>query len=530
MNPTNPLVGPMLTDLYQLTMAYAYWRAGKQDQRAVFDLFYRTRPFGGTYAIFAGLEECLRFLEGFRFTDADLAYLRQVMPRADPGFFDWLRTVDCSRVTVWATGEGSLAFPRVPMMRVEGPLAVAQLLETTLLSLVNYPSLVATCASRFRLAAGWDKTLLEFGLRRAPGPDGGLSASRYAVLGGFDATSNVLAGKLFDVFVRGTHAHAYVESFRGLSDLKSRMLVDRATGAEREFVARVLEHRDAPGRGNTHEGELAAFINYAQAFPDTFLALVDTYDTLRSGVPNFISVALALEEFGYAAAGIRLDSGDLAYLSNEARRMFGEARAAAGPGAAGWTIVASNDIGVDTIQSLNAQGHSIDVFGIGTKLVTCEGWPSLGGVYKLVALDGEPRIKLSNQIEKITLPGRKVAWRLYGKDGKAIADLLCCADEAPPQAGEPIVCRDPFDAMKRMRVTPSEVECLLQPCWAEGTRHGDRPVANATHPSIRHQLGRLRDDHTRFLNPTPYKVSVSEELFRQLRRLVEVEQPVAEVE
>ena len=193
--------------------------------------------------------------------------------------------------------------------------------------------------------------------------------------------------------------------------------------------------------------------------------------------------------------------------------------------------MASNDIGVDTIQSLNAQGHSIDVFGIGTKLVTCEGWPSLGGVYKLVALDGEPRIKLSNQIEKITLPGRKDAWRLYGKDGKAIADLLCCADEAPPQAGEPIVCRDPFDAMKRMRVTPSERG--VPPPTVLGRRNpARRPPGGERHRtrSIRHQLGRLRDDHTRFLNPTPYKVSVSEELFRQLRRLVEVEQPVADVE
>ena len=250
----------MLTDLYQLTMAYAYWRAGKQDQRAVFDLFYRTPPFGGTYAVFAGLEECLRFVEGFRFTGSDIDYLRTIMPQSDPAFFDWLKTIDCSGITLWAMEEGTLAFPRVPMLRVEGPLATAQLLETTLLALVNYPTLVATCASRFRLAVGWNRTLLEFGLRRAPGPDGALSASRYAMLGGFDATSNVLAGKWFDVALRGTHAHAYVESFRGLSDLKSRVLVDRATGAEREFVARVLEHRDAPGRGNTHEGELAAFV------------------------------------------------------------------------------------------------------------------------------------------------------------------------------------------------------------------------------------------------------------------------------
>lgn len=286
---------------------------------------------------------------------------------------------------------GSVVFPRLPLMRIEGPVLKTQLLETTLLTLVNYASLVATNAARFRSATGADKTLLEFGLRRAQGPDGGLSASKYCYLGGFDGTSNVLAGKLYGIPIRGTHAHAFVNSYESLEDLSQRDLVDRRTGERRPFAELCLKYLNELGPllrilpEETHRGELAAFISYAMAFPTNCLALVDTYDVLKSGLPNFLAVALALHDFNYQAVGLRLDSGDLSYLSLKVRAAFIEtAKKFQLPYMEHFTIVASNDINEDTLVSLEKQGHSIDTFGIGTHLVTCQRQPALGCVYKLV--------------------------------------------------------------------------------------------------------------------------------------------------
>jgi nicotinate phosphoribosyltransferase len=276
-------------------------------------------------------------------------------------------------------------------MRIEGPVSKAQLLETTLLTLVNYASLVATNAARFRSATGADKTLLEFGLRRAQGPDGGLSASKYCYLGGFDGTSNVLAGKLYGIPIRGTHAHAYVNSYESMENLTERELRDRISGQRRPFADLCLQYLNELGPilkilpEETNKGELAAFISYAIAFPTNFLALVDTYDVLKSGVPNFLAVARALHECNYQAVGLRLDSGDLAYLSLEVRAKFHETAIKFNlPYMEHFTIVASNDINEDTLVSLEKQGHSIDSFGIGTHLVTCQKQPALGCVYKLV--------------------------------------------------------------------------------------------------------------------------------------------------
>ena len=282
-------------------------------------------------------------------------------------------------------------FPRIPLIRVEGPILKTQLLETTLLTLVNFASLVATNAARFRAAIGWDKTLLEFGLRRAQGPDGGLSASKYCYLGGFDGTSNVLAGKLYGVPVKGTHAHAYVSSYASMSDLTERFLCDQISKEKRPFAELCLKYlmEVGPALGilpeETNRGELAAFVSYAMAFPTNLLALVDTYDVLKSGLPNFLAVARALHECNYEAVGLRLDSGDLAYLSIEVRKRFIIiAEKFKLPYFANFNIVASNDINEDTLVSLEKQAHKIDTFGIGTHLVTCQKQPALGCVYKLV--------------------------------------------------------------------------------------------------------------------------------------------------
>ena len=314
--PASDAVTPLLTDLYQITMCYVYWRDGRHEHASIFDLFFRTNPFKGEYTIFAGLDEVLRFVQTFKFTASDLAYLRTVLPAAEEGFWAWMGALDCSRVKLYAIAEGTLVFPREPLIRVEGPLGVCQLLETTLLNLCNFASLVTTNACRMRQAMGDKAAMLEFGLRRAQGPDGAMSASRYSFMGGCDATSNVAAGKEFGVPLRGTHAHSMVCSYTSLEDLSSRMLGDK------DIVALALKYREELGFHIASKGEMAAFIAFAQAFPKNLLCLVDTYDTLNSGVPNYICVALALLDCGFEPKGIRLDSGDLAYLSKEARKMM----------------------------------------------------------------------------------------------------------------------------------------------------------------------------------------------------------------
>ncbi|KAL3200769.1 hypothetical protein MRX96_013044 [Rhipicephalus microplus] len=460
------VVQPLLTDLYQITMA--------------------KNPFQGEFTVFAGLEDCIRFLQTFRYSTSDIEYLKSILPASvEPEYYDYLSSLTAEKVKLYAVPEGTVVFPRVPLIRVEGPLAVLQLFETTLLNLVNYASLVTTNAARFRLAAGSNISLLEFGLRRAQGPDGGLSASKYTYLGGFDGTSNVLAGKLFNIPLKGTHAHAFIMSFSCLEDCKLRKL--KAVGGEEvDFLALCCKWRkELTGMFKTIEdeassGELAAFISYAVSFPQNFLALIDTYDVLRSGLLNFSAVAMALNDLGYRAVGVRIDSGDLAYLSSCAFNIFDEL---ANKYNQEWlrtlTIVASNDINEETIVSLNEQawksikhgmtcGHKINSFGIGTHLVTCQKQPALGCVYKLVEIKNLSCIKLSLDIQKVTIPGKKACYRLYGHQGYALLDLMQKMDEPPPQKGKRVLCRHPFQESKRAYVIPDCVEDLCLLWWDHG--------------------------------------------------------------
>ncbi|CAM9809113.1 unnamed protein product [Ectocarpus sp. 4 AP-2014] len=529
--PLNILVSALMTDMYQITMSYAYWKAGRHNENAVFDLFFRKCPFKGQFAIFAGLSEVIALMNSFTFSPSDIAYLRTVLPHCEEAFFDWLGQLDCRNVRLYALEEGSLCFPRIPLIRVEGPLAVAQLLETPLLNLINYPSLVATNAARLRLAAGADKTLLEFGLRRAQGPDGALSASRYSYIGGFNGTSNVLAGKLIGVAIRGTHAHAFVQSYTSFEQIKDPTLDGK------DFVAIVKGYRDRPvcgkSSGSSNDGELAAFTAYAQAFPDGFVALVDTYDTLQSGVPNFLCVALALDDLGHRALGCRLDSGDLSYLSQEVRKMTTEAAKTFNrPFLATTNIVASNDINEESLHYLADQGHAIDTFGIGTNLVTCQAQPALGCVYKLVSIEGVPRIKLSQTTSKITIPGRKAVYRLLGADRVPILDIMLKDGEEPPQPGVPILAsRHPFVATKRARVTPTQVVRLQEMVWdgQAGGATSDMPTIHEVRATVAKGLKEIRQDTLQRLNPTPYKVSVSEGLHDFLHSLWEKEAPIREL-
>ncbi len=517
MQNINSHVTPLLTDLYEVTMAYAYFQAGRHEDHAVFDLFFRKNPFGGEFTVCAGISEALAFIENYRWTSEDIEYVAKQIPQCTDAFKRWLAGLDCSQVTVHAIKEGDVMFPRIPVIRVQGPLAICQLLESTLLNLIGFPSLVATYASRLRLAAGDDKSVIEFGLRRAQGPDGALSAARYSYLGGLDGTSNVMAGKLFDMSISGTQAHAYISSFTGLEEISDRTMTD-TNGDTHNFVELVLNYRKKLNYIHTHDGELASFIAYAQAFPNGFLALVDTYDTLRSGVPNAVCVALALASLGHQPLGIRLDSGDLSHLSKESRRIFNESAEVAEVDLPEQKIVASNEIDEDTLGSLNQQGHEVDIFGIGTRLVTCADDPSLGVVYKIVQVRDEPRIKLSEDTSKVTIPGKKLAYRLYSSEGFPLVDLMIGDDEKPPEPGKKVLCCHPYERARRTYVTPIEVEPVHHVIW-DGKLVGPIATLNEAREYRKKQLGRLREDHLRRLNPTPYKVSLSEQLFDFMHEL-----------
>ncbi|XP_068626679.1 nicotinate phosphoribosyltransferase isoform X1 [Battus philenor] len=582
MSRQNGIVQPLLTDLYQITMAYAYWKSGKINDVAVFDLFFRTNPFQGEFTIFAGLEECLKFLENFHYSDSDIEYLMQTLPdKTEPEFFAYLKDLTCKDIKLSAIEEGSVVFPRVPLLRIEGPLIVAQLLETTLLTLVNFASLMATNAARYRMVAGKNVSLLEFGLRRAQGPDGGLSASKYAYIGGFDGTSNVLAGKMFNIPVKGTHAHSFVTSFSSLDDIASVVIRHAETQKQCNLLELAIEWRKRVSSitdvspEEASDGELAALISYALAFPTGFLALVDTYDvkrynfqalrhgqringhsgynsncgsnvnrinncntygysmverTLRSGLLNFCAVALALNDCGYRAVGIRIDSGDLAYLSVLARSTFEKiSELYKLPWFSKLTIVASNDINEDTILSLNEQGHKIDCFGIGTHLVTCQRQPALGCVYKLVEINGQPRIKLSQDVGKVTIPGHKEAYRLFGADGHALIDLLQRSTEPAPTVGQKVLCRHPFQESKRAYVIPSQVEHLYKEYWRDGNICIPLKPLSEVRERVQTSLRTLRQDIKRNLNPTPYKVAVSDDLYTFIHDLWLQNAPIGEL-
>jgi len=534
----NSVVQPLLTDLYQLTMAYAYWKSGKIDDIATFDLYFRKNPFKGEFTIFAGLGDCVKLLENFHYSETDITYLRSVLPdTVEEEFYEFLQSLSPKDVTIHAVAEGSVVFPKVPLLRITGPLIVVQLLETTFLTLVNFASLITTNASRYRIAAGKDLKLLEFGLRRAQGPDGGLTASKYAYIGGFDGTSNVLAGKLYGIPVRGTHAHAFVTSFTGLEDLQNNTLApnDGTEQPEMDFVSLSVDWRAKLGDilnilvSEAHDGELAAFISYAMAFPNNFVALIDTYDVSKSGLLNFCAVAMALNDYGYKAIGIRIDSGDLAYLSRVVRETMERiGKQFELQWFKNMVITASNDINEETILSLNEQGHKITCFGIGTHLVTCQRQPALGCVYKLVEVNGKPKIKLSQDVHKVTMPGPKNAFRLYSSDGHALIDLMLRPDEEPPEVGKRVLCRHPFEESKRAYVMPHKVEALYKVVWENG-KVSDMPTLDEIRENVKESLRTLRQDHKRSLNPTPYKVGVSDDLYHFIHDLWLENAPIGEL-
>ncbi|MCG8390354.1 MAG: nicotinate phosphoribosyltransferase [Cytophagales bacterium] len=456
------------TDLYQLTMAQVYFLHGRQHDPATFDYFFRQLPFEGGYAVFAGLEDLLESLENLRFDPGDLAFLREQGFGAE--FLHYLQDFRFTG-TIYSVGEGDVVFPTRPILRVEANLIEAQIIETLALNILNFQTLIATKASRMRLVAG-DRTLVDFGLRRAQGV-GGYYASRAAMIGGFEGTSNVRVGRDFNTPVSGTMAHSFVQGY---------------------------------------DDELAAFRDFAESRPDDCVLLVDTYNTLASGIPNAIQVGKEMESRGQRLKGIRLDSGDLAYLSKKARQKLDEA------GLNYVKIAVSNQLDEKLIKSLLQQEAPIDIFGVGTKLVI--GYPdaALDGVYKLANVNEKPRIKLSESIDKVTLPGKKQVYRMLNGDGSFMgADAVALADE---KSHDIAVMHHPFDPLKSMTIRDCKKEPLLLKVMEHGKRTGSALTLQAIAAYSRERLGKLPGEYKRFENPHLYKVGLSNHLKLERDRLI----------
>jgi nicotinate phosphoribosyltransferase len=468
----------LLTDLYQLTMMGGYLANGKAEQVGTFDLYFRRIPLNGGFCLAAGLEPAMQYIESLHFDHDDLDYL-QSLQRFPPEFIEYLKNF---RFTgdVMAVEEGTVIFGGEPLLRVTAPMPQAQLLETALLNIINFQTLIATKAARICHAAE-KRAVLEFGLRRAQGVDGGLSASRAAYAGGCHATSDVLAGKLYGIPVQGTMAHSWVMSF---------------------------------------DSELAAFRAYARAYPRSCALLVDTYDTLASGIPHAIEVAREMEQRGERLQAVRLDSGDLAYLSKESRRQLDAA------GLEYVKIMASSDLDEFLIHDLLAQGAQIDMWGVGTRLITSEGAPALGGVYKLVAASDDngamvPRIKLSSNPEKTTIPGVKQIWRIFDEDERPGGDVLALEDERF-EARRSVRSRHPTISWERRRFPrPERIEPLLRPVFEKGRRVYDAPSLQAVRDRSLASLSSLPAEHKRFYNAHIYWVGLSERLYELREELAE---------
>lgn len=464
----------LLTDFYELTMMQGYFKHKDQNETVIFDAFYRSNPVDGGYAIAAGLEQVIQYIKELHFSDEDISYLSSL------GIFgqDFLNYLHDFKFTgdIYAIPEGTVIFPREPLVKVIAPIMQAQLMETAILNIINHQSLIATKAARVCYAARGDG-IMEFGLRRAQGPDAGTYGARAAVIGGCIGTSNVLCGQLFDVPVKGTHAHSWIMSF---------------------------------------PDEYTAFKTYADMYPNACILLVDTYDTLKSGVPNAIRVFDEMKATGVPLTyyGIRLDSGDLAYLSKKARKMLDDA------GYPDAVISASNDLDEFLIDSLKVQGAAITSWGVGTNLITSKDCPAFGGVYKLAAVrdqDGSfiPKIKLSENSEKVTNPGNKTIYRIYEKEsGKIKADLICLVDEKFDEK-EPLLLFDPLEPWKKTKLPGGSYTLreIMVPVFRNGTCCYTSPKVMEIRDYCQKELDTLWDETRRLVNPHKVYVDLSKKLY-----------------
>ncbi len=469
----------LLTDFYELTMMQGYFK-NKTNPKVVFDAFYRVNPSGNGFAVCAGLEQIIDYIKNLNFSYEDIEYLRS-LSIFDEDFLEYLAGFHFTG-DIYAIPEGTVVFPMEPLVKVVAPIMEAQLIETALLNIINHQSLIATKAARVCYAAQGDP-VMEFGLRRAQGPDAGILGARAAVIGGCAGTSNVLCAKRFGVPALGTHAHSWIMSF---------------------------------------PDELTAFRTYARMYPDNATLLVDTYDTLRSGVPNAIKVFTELRDSGHMPVkyGIRLDSGDLAYLSKKARKQLD---------AAGFTeasICASSDLDEYLISSLKSQHAAIDSWGVGTNLITSKDCPAFGGVYKLAAIerDGvfEPKIKLSENSWKVTNPGNKTIYRIYDTEGKLKADLIALADETIDQT-QSLLLFDPIETWKKTLLHPDEytMKELLVPIFEGGKCVYTSPSVMDIRAYCAQDIDTLWDESRRLVNPHRVYIDLSKRLWNIKKALLD---------
>ncbi len=470
----------LLTDLYELTMMQGYYKSNCKEV-VVFDAFYRNNPCNGGYAICAGLEQIIDYIQNLHFSEDDIEYLRSLQI-FEEDFLDYLRDFHFTG-DIYAIPEGSIIFPREPLFKVIAPIMEAQLIETAVLNILNHQSLIATKAARVCYAANGDG-VMEFGLRRAQGPDSGVYGARAAVIGGCKGTSNVLTGKLFDVPVLGTHAHSWIMSF---------------------------------------PDEYTAFKTYASLYPAACILLVDTYDTLKSGILNAIRVFTEMRNAGIPLTyyGIRMDSGDLAYLSKIARKMLDDA------GFSDAVISASNDLDEYLIENLKSQGAKINSWGVGTNLITAKDNPAFGGVYKLAAIKSEdgtflPKIKLSENTEKVTNPGNKTVYRIYDKaTGKIRADYICLATETF-DTGKDLVLFDPNEPWKKTRLTGGSYTMreMLVPVFKNGTCIYPSYTVMELQEICTKEKNTIWDENKRFVNPSKTYVDLSDKLYQMKQDLL----------
>ncbi|WP_026477260.1 nicotinate phosphoribosyltransferase [Alkaliphilus transvaalensis] len=466
----------LLTDLYQLTMMNGYLKNNVADDIVVFDVFFRKNPSDNSYTIIAGVEQVIDYIENLHFDEDDLTYLRNTNLFDE----DFINTLKNFKFTgdIYTVEEGTIMFPNEPIMRIKARCFEAQLIETAILNIVNFQSLIATKAARVCEAAKGD-AVFEFGLRRAQGPDAGIYGARAAYIGGCVGTSNVLAGKMFNIPVTGTMAHSWIQKF---------------------------------------DSELDAFRAYANVYPQNCLLLVDTYDTLNSGIPNAITVFNELKEKGYQPTGVRIDSGDIAYLSKKARKMLDEA------GFQGLKIVASSDLDEETIYSLKIQEATVTGWGVGTNLITSKDCPALGGVYKLVAAEENgklaPKIKISENPEKITNPGYKKVIRIYDESSKhAQADLIMLADEVI-NTNQPLTIFHPTYTWKKKTFRNYSIRELLIPLYIDGKLEYTRKTVQEVKEHTQKELDSLWPEYRRLKRPQLYKVDLSQKLWDLKHELV----------
>lgn len=465
------------TDKYQINMMYGYWKNGIHNKKCVFEAFFRNLPFGNGFAVFAGLERIVDYINNLKFTEDDIAFLAHQEENYDPGFYEELRKFRFTG-NLRSVSEGTVVFPNEPLIQVESRIFEAQLLETAILNFMNYQTLVATKAARIKQVAPND-ILMEFGTRRAQEADAAIWGARAAYIVGFDSTSNMKAGKLFGIPCKGTIAHSWVQMY---------------------------------------DSEEEAFKSFADALPDNVILLVDTYDTLKSGVPNAIKTGKYLESIGKKIKGIRLDSGDLAFLSTEARRMLDEA------GLDYVKIAASSDLDENRIFDLKTQGAKIDIWGIGTQLITCADDPALGGIYKLVARENngeyEPVIKISGNPEKITTPGFKTVYRIVNR-GTVKSEGDCIADiHEDVKSLESIKMFDPIHTWKYKYVTNFDAVELLQPVFINGRQQFALPSLEEIRNYHQSQIALFWRGYLRKLNPEKYPVDLSEKVWNDKMNLI----------